>query len=431
MTRWGWTLFLVLLVACGLLVEGRVVRALGGDFAYAPEDAPFLLKRPAKTLIKRAYAGLGRHGVEDYGVHLLALGPAADGGFNPHLRSWWHPLQHLRLEVLLSAAGMRGTNQPDAAYVARLVRLARALPGSLRIDLLALDRAYWPGGAANPVRTRAFVSNDYLARVSARHAHLFDAVVSINPYRPHALQALARWGKAGVRGVYWQPSAQGIDPSDLDLKPFYAAMKRYGMTLFVHSGRNADIHAQGAQPYNNPLRLRLPLDMGLRVVMMSAGTLGHSRDLEKLGHPEVPSYRLCLRLLDDPRYKGRVFASLAGLFDAARPLKALSALLQRPDLASSLVYASNYPFSAQNDRIRLGRFVHGGYLSAAQARALRDIYRFNPLLFDFVLARSVHLPHTDVRFPAAVFEPHPGLDDPLSKISGHAHKAAPAKKKAH
>lgn len=430
MPRWEWLLVLVLLVLGAVLVEGRVVHTLGGDFNHAPEDAPFLLDSAAKGLIARAYRGLGQDALEDYGVRLLAVGSDDnDGGFSPHQRSWWHPLDHLRLAMLLSAAGMRGTNDPDRTYVARLVRLIRAMPRPSQFDLLALDRAYLPDGTSNPIRTQAYVPNAYLARVSARHDKLFHAVVSINPYRPHALRALKRWGQAGVRGVYWLPSAQGINPADPKLKPFYAAMKRYALTLFVHSGRSAAIRAGGEQRFNNPLRLRLPLNMGVKVVMMSAGTLGRSADLDKLGHPEVASYQLCLRLLDDPRYRGRVFASLSGLFYDGRPLAALSALLQRPDLADRVVYASDYPFSAEAKRINLNRFVRGGYLNVRQARLLREIYGFNPLLFSFVLARTVHLPHTDVGFQPAVFQAHPVLDGTQARNAAKDAQVSRNKKK--
>jgi len=410
MGRWGWPLALVLLVACGALAEGPLVHVLGGDFSHAPEDAPFLLNENAQALIKRAYSGLGKDALKDYGVHLLAMGDDNQGGFAPQERGWWHPLAHLRLAVLLSAGGVRGSDQPDRAYVARLVRLVRTLPQPMQVDLLALDRAYLRDGSANPLRTRAYVPNDYVARVSARYNKRFHPIVSVNPYRPGALKALKRWGEAGVRGVYWRPSEQGINPADLKLKPFYAAMKGYGMALFVQSGRGDGPGARRDQSLNNPLRLRLALKLGVKVVMMSAGAHGTSADVEKLGHPQVPSYRLCLRLLDDPRYKGRVFASLSGLFSGGRSLAALSALLQRPDLADRLVYASDYPHSAEAGRIHLNRFVRGGFLDAAQVRSLRDIYGFNPLLFDFVLARSVHLPHTHVRFQPAVFRSHGALD---------------------
>lgn len=429
MPRWQWLLTLVLLVLFVVLGEGWLVHALGGDFRHAPEDVPFLLNDGAKALISRAYRGFDQSRLEDYGVHLLALGSDDnDGGFSAHQRSWWHPLEHLQLSILLSAAGVRGAAHPDRAYIARLVRLIHSLPRSSRFNLLALDRAYMPDGTFNPLRTRAYVPNAYLARVSARHNKLFHAVVSINPYRPHALEALSRWGEAGVRGVYWLPSAQGINPADPKLRPFYAAMKHYGLTLFVHSGRSDDVHPGGEQRLNNPLRLRLPLNMGVKVVMMSAGAAGRSADLDRLGHPEVASYRLCLRLLDDPRYRGLVFASLSGLFYDNRPLAALSALLQRPDLADRLVYASDYPFSAEAKRVHLNRFVRGGYLSAEQARLLHKIYGFNPLLFNFVLARTVHLPHTDVGFQPAVFRVHPVLDGIQASKAGKESKHPQASK---
>ena len=40
---------------------------------------------------------------------------------------------------------------------------------------------------------------------------------------------------------------------------------------------------------------------------------------------------------------------------------------------------------------------------------LNEIYHYNPLLFDFVLKRTLRHPDTGARFPASVFELHPAL----------------------
>jgi len=47
--------------------------------------------------------------------------------------------------------------------------------------------------------------------------------------------------------------------------------------------------------------------------------------------------------------------------------------------------------------------VKYGYLAPAAAGSLKEIYQYNPLLFDFVLKRALKLPGTDRRLPAAVF----------------------------
>ena len=46
---------------------------------------------------------------------------------------------------------------------------------------------------------------------------------------------------------------------------------------------------------------------------------------------------------------------------------------------------------------------------ADEAASLKEIYDYNPLLFDFVLKRRLRLPGTSRRFPATVFMTNSGL----------------------
>ena len=60
--------------------------------------------------------------------------------------------------------------------------------------------------------------------------------------------------------------------------------------------------------------------------------------------------------------------------------------------------------------IRTGAFARAGYISVEERRALNEIYEYNPLLFDFVLKRTLHLPgKDDARFAPEVFMAKPGL----------------------
>jgi hypothetical protein len=63
--------------------------------------------------------------------------------------------------------------------------------------------------------------------------------------------------------------------------------------------------------------------------------------------------------------------------------------------------AFNLP--AINALIRTGALVRHGYLDAEERVCLNEIYDYNPLLFDFVPKRTMKLPGTTRRMPAAVF----------------------------
>ena len=52
---------------------------------------------------------------------------------------------------------------------------------------------------------------------------------------------------------------------------------------------------------------------------------------------------------------------------------------------------------------RTRALVRHGYLDAEERFRVNEIYDYNPLLFDFVLKRTMKLPGTTRRMPAAVF----------------------------
>jgi hypothetical protein len=59
------------------------------------------------------------------------------------------------------------------------------------------------------------------------------------------------------------------------------------------------------------------------------------------------------------------------------------------------------------------RVVHAlvkqGYLTDSEGTCLKEIYDYNPLLFDFVLKRTSKHPQTSRRLPASVFMTNPAL----------------------
>jgi mannonate dehydratase len=107
--------------------------------------------------------------------------------------------------------------------------------------------------------------------------------------------------------------------------------------------------------------------------------------------------------MDDTRYEGLVFGEISAMTQFNRVGKPLHTILAREDLHERLVNGSDYPLPAVNILIRTRPLVKGGYLTEADAAPLREIYDFNPLLFDFVLKRTLKLPGTELRLPAGIF----------------------------
>jgi hypothetical protein len=59
--------------------------------------------------------------------------------------------------------------------------------------------------------------------------------------------------------------------------------------------------------------------------------------------------------------------------------------------------------------IRMAPLVRRGYITAEEGQSLKEIYNFNPLLFDFTLKRSLKHPETSRRLPVSVFLENPAL----------------------
>jgi hypothetical protein len=115
------------------------------------------------------------------------------------------------------------------------------------------------------------------------------------------------------------------------------------------------------------------------------------------------SFDLFLRLMEEPRYEGLLFGDISATTQYNR-LASLQVLLERRELHHRLVNGSDYPLPAVNLVIRTNSLVKAGLLSSSEPTALREIYDYNPLLFDFVLKRTLRLPGTDQGFPLPVFQ---------------------------
>jgi mannonate dehydratase len=144
--------------------------------------------------------------------------------------------------------------------------------------------------------------------------------------------------------------------------------------------------------------------MGVKVVALHAAGNGSSLDLDRPDGGRAPAWTLLLRLLDDPKYEDLLYADTSCLTFFNHLPEPLETLLARRDLHPRLVHGSDYPFSAINLAIRTGRLVDHGFITEEEQGFLEEVYAYNPLLFVFVLHRTVRHPETGKRFLETVFE---------------------------
>lgn len=407
----------VVLAAAAVLIDAggsALIGHLGGTWRHQPEEARWLLSDRARALVARAYDGLDGP-VRDHRVHLLSLGQIDSDDYDNRsfvherfLRGW-EPRARLYGEIYRHAAGVRDLDRGDAEYIARLVRLARSLPGEHRIRLAALDQRYDRDGRPRPEETLYHVDNDYAMAVARKHPDLFSPVVSVHPFRRDAPEALADWARRGVRAVYWWPAAQGFNPADERLDPYYRALVEHDLTLLTHAGGAAGL-MDGETHRDNPWHYRRALKQGVRVVLDYAGggAGGYPDPAAETGAedgktPRISGVTMFLRLLREAGKDARLYAGIGALVQRDRVPEALAELLQHPDVFDRLVYVSDYPLPAVNAAVDIERLAEHGFVTPDQAAALAEIYDVNPLLFDFVVKRLIRLPHTDLGLPDAVF----------------------------
>jgi uncharacterized protein len=381
-----------------------LIHYIGGAFTRPPEELNRNISRSASELIKRAFDDVDPSRLVDHHVHVAGLGSNGSKAFvNAKMRTWRHPFHRLKFKVYMSSAGVEDEHRADSQFFDRLADLVSNIHNHGKHRLLAFDKNYLPDGSVNLEKTEFYVPNEYVFKLCEQRPELFVPNISVNPYRPDAVAELEKWARRGARVVKWLPNAMGINPADQRCDPFYQKMKELDLILLSHGGEEKAVEAEEDQKLGNPLLLRRPLDHGVKVIVAHCAGLGTNEDLDTRDRKKLANFDLFLRLMDERRYEGLVFGEISAMTQFNRAGKPLITILQRQDLHERLVNGSDYPLPAVNALIRTRPLVKRGYLAPAEANSLQEVYDFNPLLFDFVLKRTLKLPGTDRRLPAGIF----------------------------
>lgn len=387
-----------------------LIHYIGGAFNRSPHELAAKISQGASDLIKRAFDDVDPERLVDHHVHIAGLGSNGSRAFvNAKMQTWKHPFHRLKFKVYMSSTGVVDETRADTQLFERLTNLVGNIPNHGKHRLLAFDKNYRRDGSVNLEKTEFYVPNEYVFELAEQHPDMFVPNISVNPYRPDALAELEKWSQRGARVVKWLPNAMGIDPSDPLCDPFYEKMKRLDLILLSHGGEEKAVEAEEDQKLGNPLLLRRPLDHGVKVIVAHCAGLGSNEDLDSPERKPVDNFDLFLRLMTEKRYEGLVFGEVSAMTQFNRLGKPLTTILAREDLHERLVNGSDYPLPAVNVLIRTRPLVKYGYITASEGDSLKEIYQYNPLLFDFVLKRTVKLPGTDRRLPATVFMTNPAL----------------------
>ena len=381
-----------------------LIHSIGGAFTKQPAELNSKLSAKASDLIKRAFDDIDPEKLIDHHVHIAGLGVGGTNAFvNPKMLTWRHPFHRLKLKVYMSSAGVADEGNADPQAAARLADLVKNIKDHGKHRLLAFDKHYRKDGTVNLEKTEFYVPNEYIFELAERYPDLFVPNISVNPYRPDAIAELEKWARRGARIVKWLPNAMGIDPADAKCDPFYEKMKELDLILLSHGGEEKAVEAEEDQKLGNPLLLRRALDHGVKVIVAHCAGLGTNEDLDTPDRKQISNFDLFLRLMDEKRYEGLLFGEISAMTQFNRSGKPLRTMLAREDLHERLVNGSDYPLPAVNLLIRTRPLVKQGYINNSEAAWLKEIYDYNPLLFDFVLKRTLRLPGSSRPFPASIF----------------------------
>jgi uncharacterized protein len=342
--------------------------------------------------VQQAWEGIDASRVWDSHAHLIGTGDSGSGIFvNPRTDSLLNPGQYARRLFFLNAGCVHDAlGSVDNAYVDRMRNLVDGLRKGAKVLLFAFERAYHESGEPDPDHTIFHVPNDYARDVAKRHAEDFEWAASIHPYRKDAVQALEQAARDGARGIKWLPSAMGIDPASNKCDLFFKKMQELDLPLIAHAGLERAVLGREAHDFGNPLRLRRALDAGVRVVVAHCASMGEDRDLDRGANgPYVESFALFERLMRIPAYQNLLYGDISAMTQVNRAGPALARVIESADWHARLLNGSDYPLPGVMPIFSVDTLVSLKMVDAAAADVLREIRLHNPLLFDFVLKRSL------------------------------------------
>ena len=399
-----------------LFLQGLGIVGLGAlgaaGYRYWPEagwtnpcNAPTL---PAALhnhpLIQQAFAGVDFSKVWDMHAHLVGVGDSGTGiWINPEMHSILSPMQYAQREFYLNAAcATDAGGTVDDSYTARLRMLVGGFPSGFKLMLYAFDRFYDEAGTARPALSQFYVPNRAAAEVARLAPQQFEWVASVHPNRRDWKDALDRCKAEGARAVKWLPPSMGMDPASVRYGAFYQHMAALGLPLISHAGDEHATKGAGLQDYGNPLRLRRALDNGVTVIVAHCATQGAGTDLDQGPNARpVENYALFARMMAQPQYAKTLYGDISALTQINR-MRYLKPLLARTDWHPRLLNGSDYPLPGVMPLFSVKRIAASGLIPEHAVAPLNTLRHHNPLLFDFVLKRT--LAWQGKRFPARVFE---------------------------
>ena len=381
----------------------------GGAFEKNPEDIN-TLSTQASELIKHSLSDVQPDLLRDYHTHVIGLNPDGSGTFvNEDWQSIFDPAGFVKFEVYKSASAVHDNKNIDQQFLSRLNKLVKHLPYHGKFGIMAFDYFHDEQGLIHKDLTTFHVPNDYVLGIVKQFPERYFPILSIHPYRKDAVNLLKTYASQGTRYIKWLPNAMGINPSPSKpelrqrLVNYYQVMKDNNMVLITHTGDEKATEAEEFQHLGNPVYLRLPLDMGVKVVMAHIGSLGECQPEEHAVCSEgTPYVDIAIQMMREEKYKDNLFADISALTQFNR-LHVLDSVIETTSIHENLINGSDYPLPAVNFVIQTRALMKSGHITEQERELINEIYDINPLLFDYVLKRTIKHSKTGKKLPATIF----------------------------
>jgi uncharacterized protein len=312
------------------------------------------------------------NGLRPIDLHVHAIGNGLSGSECRVQAAWW---QRPFLDVMARDIGVKAdalNPEFDQIYLERLIFWLNdsELAG---VVLLACDHFYAPTGECRPDLTRLYVPNGHVFAAAKNDSRLLPGI-SIHPARSDALDELDRGLEQGAVLLKLLPCVQNIDPALPRFRHFWERVAESGLPLLAHTGGEFSLPVF-RRDLQNPECLRVPLDLGVKVIAAHCGApaLPWDRDYS--------SDFIVLRAQ---------CPNLYGDISALSQLTHLKTLARLRNDSTRVLYGSDYPVVTTTLPCRLA-----GWINGAQARQLQRTT--NPLQRKLELTRQLG-------FPSSIFD---------------------------
>jgi len=349
--------------------------------------------------LQAIWEGLDTDQVWDSHAHLIGVGDG-DTGVRLHrdMTNPLKPLVYLQRAFFLNASCSNvGEHQDenvsdavDHRFVARLLALHEVMPRGYKTALLAFDDSHDEHGRRRGDLSAFVTPNAYAMGLVRDYPGRLEWIASIHPYREDCLEALDEAVAGGARAIKWLPPAQGMDPASPQCDRFYDALARVGLPLLSHAGGERAVHGSNRPDYGNPLRLRRPLERGVRVIVAHCASMGRYVDTDRGAKgPSRTSFELFARMMDERAHEGLLMADISAITQINRAGVPLRTVMERDDWHPRLLNGTDYPLPGVMPLFSLHKMAADGYLEEDDIPLLMAVRRHNPLLFDIALKRRL------------------------------------------